>query len=607
MEDEALVATLRRRGVAGGGIRDFLDLAEAILDADAIQDCLARLDRRTLAALWDGELPDDRLLLTDGAGATLPEVRDQLRRWPDLGLPDPDRLGEPPPDPEPAASAPDPEQVDRLAAEHAFAAATATTRLLFELEREPARLLARGSVGLSETKRLAEALVVDEEHLPVLVDVAERAGLVARHPGLLLPTKEHRVWLGQEVAARWTALAGAWADGLPAGIRGQLARRERFGGAELRRWLAWLYPGGGDRLGERVDDGFAAAELLGVTAGEALSAAGAAVLADDLGLAADLLSSRLPAPVDRVYLQHDLSIVAPGPLAADVDLRMRGMADAESQALASSYRVSTGSVERALGRGETAETILDFLASVSLGPVPQPLRYLIEEAEARYGRLRVARAGTTGRGAAIGPTDAIDVTDAIDATDAATGTRGAATETGRAALAPDAATRIRSDDPALLRTVLVDSALAALALTPASEEEVVSPREPEVVYWALVEARYPVILEDARGAIAAPKRPVARAPREEPADPVAGLVERLRLADPDPAADLETAWLTRQLAAAIRSKSVVTVSVRMPNGSVVDFRLEPASVAGGRLRARDPLSEIERTLPLASIAAVAPE
>jgi hypothetical protein len=42
----------------------------------------------------------------------------------------------------------------------------------------------------------------------------------------------------------------------------------------------------------------------------------------------------------------------------------------------------------------------------------------------------------------------------------------------------------------------------------------------------------------------------------------------------------------------------------MPNGTVVDYRLEPASVAGGRLRARDPLSDIERTLPLSSIAAV---
>jgi hypothetical protein len=42
----------------------------------------------------------------------------------------------------------------------------------------------------------------------------------------------------------------------------------------------------------------------------------------------------------------------------------------------------------------------------------------------------------------------------------------------------------------------------------------------------------------------------------------------------------------------------------MPNGKVVDYRLEPASVSGGRLRARDPLSEIERTLPLSSIAAV---
>ena len=44
----------------------------------------------------------------------------------------------------------------------------------------------------------------------------------------------------------------------------------------------------------------------------------------------------------------------------------------------------------------------------------------------------------------------------------------------------------------------------------------------------------------------------------------------------------------------------------MPNGDDVDYQLEPASMGGGRLRARDRKSDIERTLPLSSIVSVGP-
>ncbi|MGH3705987.1 MAG: helicase-associated domain-containing protein, partial [Agromyces sp.] len=66
------------------------------------------------------------------------------------------------------------------------------------------------------------------------------------------------------------------------------------------------------------------------------------------------------------------------------------------------------------------------------------------------------------------------------------------------------------------------------------------------------------------------------------------------------------AWLARQLEAAARSKETLTVTVRMPGGDTADYLLAPASVANGRLRARDRKADIERTLPLSAIAAVSP-
>jgi hypothetical protein len=46
--------------------------------------------------------------------------------------------------------------------------------------------------------------------------------------------------------------------------------------------------------------------------------------------------------------------------------------------------------------------------------------------------------------------------------------------------------------------------------------------------------------------------------------------------------------------------------VRLPDGSESEYLLEPAGLASGRLRARDRRADIERTLPLSSIVAVAP-
>jgi hypothetical protein len=57
---------------------------------------------------------------------------------------------------------------------------------------------------------------------------------------------------------------------------------------------------------------------------------------------------------------------------------------------------------------------------------------------------------------------------------------------------------------------------------------------------------------------------------------------------------------------AIKTKLEVTVVVRMPDGTEVPYLLEPAALAGGRLRARDRRADIERTLPLSHIVAVDP-
>lgn len=594
-----LVRGLNLRNIATNGnflngLRDFFDLADALLAADSLQHCLTRLDRRSLAALVDlseermpaddiraAHDPNDHdaavlenlrdlLLLHDTPdGVTLwPEVASQLAAWPTLGLPDP---REDTPEPGPDAAGLIKQASDALAAEHAFTATTAMAELLFDLERDPVKLLATGTLGRPGTRRLAELLRVNEAAIASYLSIAEQAGLVSRINGKLVASDNHHDWLECSPANRWATIADGWARAHWSDIRQRIAKHHFTDETGIHRWLEWNYPGGRDWLPQLTTSWLDETERLGITAHKTISTIGAHLLAGDATEAVSVLTAALPAPVERLYLQHDLTAVATGPLNTRIDARLRTMADVDGHTIASRYRFTNASITRAIINNETAATILDFLEGITLSGIPQPLEYLISETASRHGLLR------------IGPLP-----------------------TG----APHALSYIRSNDDVLLRTVLIDRTLAALRLRPRDSEYLVSSVERNQLYGALRDAKYPVAMEDSEGHIIATRpMPTTNGAALKPVtaeriDPYLTLIARLQVADENAPEDSGEAWLARQLDSAIRTKSTVLVSVRMPNGKVVDYELEPASVSGGRLRARDPHSEIERTLPLASIVAV---
>ena len=337
-------------------------------------------------------------------------------------------------------------------------------------------------------------------------------------------------------------------------------------GDSLREHVAWLYPASVADAQGRVDAHTRLAEWLGVTAHQAPSSAGAALVEDGPDAATTLMAAQFPAEIDRVYLQHDLTIVSPGPLTPEIESRLRGIAELESRALASTFRISAASVDRALTAGETADGIREFLSTISLTGLPQPVDYLIADAAERHGRVRVH-----------------DVTD----------------EHARSA--------VRSEDATLLRTIHVDQTLASLRLAPTREGELVSRFPRDVVFWALSDARYPVVAEDADGnEVTLRRQRVAHPGAAEEQDRDAELVERMRHAEADAGDDTGERWLARQLDLAVRARQPIIIEVAMPDGSVVDYLLEPTGVGGGRLRGRDRAADIERTLPLSSVRGMRP-
>jgi hypothetical protein len=277
------------------------------------------------------------------------------------------------------------------------------------------------------------------------------------------------------------------------------------------------------------------------------------------------MAASFPPEVDQVYLQHDLTVIAPGPLRVDLETRLRGMAEPEARGVASSFRITAVSLTRAFVAGETADSVRAFLSALSLTGIPQPLEYLIADTAARFGTLRVGRL------------------------EEATGAY------------------VRSDDTGLLRQLAVDQALTPLGLEVAGIHRLTTRFDVGLLYTALLDARYPVVAEDAEGEIVAMRaeRRASSGGGAPTDDTAALLISRVRESAADAPEEADRAWLARQLELAIKGKVTVTVTVRLPDESLAEYVLEPAALAGGRLRARDRRADIERTLPLASIISVA--
>ncbi|MGW7046610.1 helicase-associated domain-containing protein [Streptomyces avermitilis] len=105
-----------------------------------------------------------------------------------------------------------------------------------------------------------------------------------------------------------------------------------------------------------------------------------------------LLAPLLPAPLDHVLLQADLTAVAPGPLERPLADTLGVLADVESKGGATVYRFTPASVRRALDAGRAASDLHAFLAAHSRTPVPQPLAYLIDDVARKHGHLRIGAA-----------------------------------------------------------------------------------------------------------------------------------------------------------------------------------------------------------------------
>jgi hypothetical protein len=538
-----------------------------------------------------------------------------------------------------------PHLVDRTAGQQAFTFVRLVADLLATWSTAPPSVLRSGGLGVRDLARTALTLDLDEEGAALVIEVAYAAGLLAADgevDEVWCPTPAYDSWRLRPTAEQWALLAQAWllmtrtpvlASGRDdAGSRVNVLARDldRSLTPEARRALldelATLPPGQSPshssvlhrlrwRRPRRTSSLWTAvveatpeeAERLGVTGLGALSGHGRALLAsttaDDTSAEAraatrapgrspapqaivSSLDAVLPATVDHILLQADLTAVAPGPLEADLAREMSLLADVESTGGATVYRFSESSVRRALDAGRSASDLLALLSSRSRTPVPQPLEYMITDAARRHGVVRVGLASAY----------------------------------------------VRCDDPTTVSAMLADKKLSVLRLVRLADTVVAAQSAVDVVLERLREAGYSPSAETSDGAVVVrrpderrtPPRP--RPPRisSEPAPPTDALlsaaVRALRAGEtaaahrppamPDGAGSgrlprSTTNETLTELRTALDRQKPVWIGYADSTGTTTERVVEPLRLDGGFLTAYDLRTAEVRTFTVARITGVA--
>jgi hypothetical protein len=322
--------------------------------------------------------------------------------------------------------------VDRAAAGAAFEFVRRTELLLDRWGTHPPGALKAGGLGVRDLRVTATLLHVEPDVAALVIETAATAGLLDQGmtddaDAAWLPTDAYDAWLVATPAERWVSLARAWLTSprLVSAVGGRIgdkpvnalspdlprswlvslrddalaeladlpegqALAAGTGVASLTRRLRWRRPRRPAARLDQVAPLLAEAALLGISGLDAMSTFGRMLVAGEDPVGA--LEKLLPATVDHILLQADLTAIAPGPLEQELARKLSLVADVESRGGATVYRFAASSVRRAFDAGWSAVEVHDFVAATSRTPVPQALSYLVDDVSRRFGTLRAGHA-----------------------------------------------------------------------------------------------------------------------------------------------------------------------------------------------------------------------
>jgi hypothetical protein len=366
--------------------------------------------------------------------------------------------------------------LDRAGVERGLLLTTAIDDLAQSIFRAPVRRLASGNLAAADTVRLGLNIEHTGLDLADALEFAVRAQLILLVDGWYLAGVAYEDWRLANPAQRWVTLALAWRESLDERVAEILKTREEWSGL-LTDYASWLYPIESEWILALLSVAVRRSQHLGLVAASYRLGLADVVLRADAPTLAARASAWLPETVDVVYIQNDLTIVAPGLLNPEADDLLRRLCEVEHSGLASTFRITSTRVTHALTQGLNSDEIIVRLEQISAAPLPQPVRYLVEEAGSRFGAIRVREWG----GGAI----------------------------------------VTCRESALLDLILADSALATLAWDRDSDVTATTRRDALTTLDLLIAEKHPAVLEDNDGTIfvrpTIPKLPVISKPVPVPA------------------------------------------------------------------------------------------
>jgi hypothetical protein len=569
MSDDSLQALIAERMVNSSQLVDFFDLAEALTKPASVSSAIAALpfsqalELKSLAAgqkanpkiarelanqmLVSAE-PDFKLFeSTSEALIGLGTLVTATRSIAVVELP--------------SEARPEQVQIDRDCGLEIFETVQAITELIFDLEHRYVREVGKKQVGLPDVKRLAAHLRKTNDYAKQVYELAHLANLISLTAGRWQLSNISVSWLSWSPAERFERLASTWRKALGDSSANELqaSLANHSGVVSLQQNLQKTYPFADGSVTSKITRLSGLAALIGLSANGWMSSWAIKVLKNDFAGASKLAEQKLPAPQSKLICQADLTLIAPGPLPTDLEIKLRRFTDTEQIGMASTYRLSALSVSHGLETGLTIVEIRELLAKLSDSSIPQPIEYLLNEAETRFGRLKISTAPD------------------------------------------DARCYLSSTDPVLIAEILNESKLKPFALQLLEEGILASRFDAEVLYFALREIGFVAIRVDEAGNVMSPLAATRQVSETETSHSTLNDIQRLRIQETKLGAAPDDDDLQRQIQLAIKNKAKARFTVSSNSGDEIEFLLEPIGIANGRLRAKDRKADIERTLPIASI------
>lgn len=434
------------------------------------------------------------------------------------------------------------------------------TELIFDMQKRRVKVVGKHAVASQDLKRIGEQMALTPEQIRDLVDLAAAADLVTAAQDRWSVCEGSKGWLTWDTAQKWMHLVTVWRDLVGEATLKVFSRRwSEISTSRIDDFMNGLYPLGSSDEFSKSQRIIRISQQIGLTVHGQANELFKLVIGGKLDSAHKLVTQSLPKTQNRLLVQADLSIVAPGPLSHEDEKQLRSFAETEQVGIASRYRLTALSISAALENGLTEQEIAHTLTRLSGAELPQPVDYLLKDTVKRFGRIAVTQ------------------------------------------LPEQSGSLVECAEPMMATQLLHEAALRAFGFKLGSEKILETRYDSELVYFGLRDAGYLAVRKNNTREDETLAQSEHMLTQISQLDRAKATVARLRDADQKVANSGDDEALLRRIQLAIKNKANVVVNYSGKDGKEWEFLLEPLSIANGRLRGRDRKADIERTLTITNI------